>query len=224
MMRRITGLLIFNLLLTMSAAAMAADLRVRVFERGGKAPLTGVAVCLGTAASLDQFGSSLTDNEGFAVFTDIPRASLLVTASRTGYQSGQERMITSNSDRMLVMTLTSGGGGPSCKQEGGGTSVVAGGLEIGRFALNGGSGVTTGRSVTLDNRVTGQPTQYRASERRDFSGVDWQAYAGAPQFELSAGPGRKTVYLQVRRHATVNGAVLETLSPVVRASISLQQP
>lgn len=223
-MRRITGLLIFNLLFTLSAAAAAADLRVRVFERGGKAPLAGVAVCLGTAASLDQFGSSLTDKEGFVIFSDIPRASLLVTASLAGYQSGQERMITSNTDRMLVMTLTNGGGGPSCKQDGSAVSVVAGGLEISRFALNGGARVTARRSVTLDNRVSGQPTQYRASERPDFSGTDWQVYAAAPQFELSTGPGRKTVYLQVRRHATVNGAVLETLSPVARASIAVQQP
>jgi len=223
-MKRMTGLLIFNLLLTLSAAAAASDLRVRVFERGGKAPLAGVAVCLGTAASTDQFGSSLTDSEGFVVFTDVPRAALLVTASRDGYQSGQERMVTSNTNRMLVMTLTSGGGGPRCKAGDGTASVVAEGLAVGRFALNGGARVTTSRSISLDNRVSGQPTQYRASERRDFAGADWQAYASAPSFELSEEPGQKTVYLQVRRHATVNGAVLETLSPVVRASIVLQQP
>ena len=223
-MRCITGLLIFNLLLTLSAAAAAADLRVRVFERGGKAPLTGVAVCLGTAASLDQFGVSLTDNEGFAVFTDIPRAHLQVTASMAGYQSGQEGLIISDTNRMLVMTLTTGGGGPSCKPDDTVASVVAGGLGIAGFRLNGGARVTASRGVTLDNRVSGQPTQYRASERPDFSGADWQAYATAPKFELSAGPARKTVYLQVRRHATVNGAILETLSPVVRASIVLQQP
>lgn len=223
-MKRITGLLVFNLLLTLSVAAAAADLRVRVFERGGKAPLAGAAVCLGTAANLDQFGSSRTDNEGYVIFTDVPRASLLVTASMAGYQSGQERMITSTTNRLLVMTLTNGGGGPQCAPDVGAVSADAGGLEIARFVLNGGAGVTAGRSVTLDNRVAGQPTQYRASERRDFSGADWQTYATAPQFELSAGPERKTVYLQVRRHATVNGAILETLSPVVRASIVLQQP
>ena len=223
-MKRITGLLIFNLLLTLSVTAAATDLRVRVFERGGKAPLAGVAVCLGTAASPDQFGSSLTDNEGFVVFTDVPRATLQVTASRDGYQSARERLVTSNTNRMLVMTLTTGGGGPRCNTDLGAASVVSGGLDVARFALNGGARVTTSRSISLDNRVTGQPTQYRASEQRDFAGADWQEYASAPLFELSAEPGRKTVYLQVRRHATVNGAVLETLSPVVQASIVLQQP
>ena len=223
-MQRITGLLVFNLLLTLSVAAAASDLRVRVFERGGQAPLAGVAVCLGTAASLDQFGARLTDKEGFVVFTDVPRASLLVTASMAGYQSGQERMITSNTNRMLVMTLINGGGGPSCVPDDSVASVAGDGLEIARFALNGGARTTGGRTVTLDNRVSGQPTQYRASERPDFSGAPWEAYATAPRFELSAGPGRKTVYLQVRRHATVNGAVLETLSPVVRDSIVPGQP
>lgn len=221
-MRRITGLLIFNLLLTLSTAAAASDLRVRVFDRGGKAPLAGVAVCLGTAASLDQFGVNLTDSEGYVMFTDVPRASLLVTASRAGYQSGQERMVTSNTNRMLVMTLTTGGGGPSCEAGDRAVSVVSGGLKISRFVVNRGAGVTARRSVTLDNRVSGQPTQYRASERPDFSGADWQAYAAAPQFELSPGPARKTVYLQVRRHAKVNDSVLEVLSPVARDSIVLQ--
>lgn len=221
-MKRITGLLIFNLLLTLSVAAAAADLRVRVFERGGKAPMPGVAVCLGTAASLDQFGASLTDMEGFAVFSDIPRAQLLVTASRAGYQSGQESLVISDTNRMLVMSLATGGGGPACKTGEIATMVVPGGVKISRFALNRGARMTSSRTISLDNRVSGQPTQYRASEQRDFSGTEWQAYSPAPQFELSAGPGKKTVYLQVRRHATVDGAILETPSPVARASIVLQ--
>jgi hypothetical protein len=38
---------------------------------------------------------------------------------------------------------------------------------------------------------------------------------------LSAGAGNKVVYFQVRRHATINGADLEVLSPVVRDAIRL---
>jgi len=39
---------------------------------------------------------------------------------------------------------------------------------------------------------------------------------------LSPEPGRKVVYFQVRRHATDGDAVIETLSPVVRDSITLR--
>jgi hypothetical protein len=76
--------------------------------------------------------------------------------------------------------------------------------------------------VTLDNVVSGRPTQYRASERADFKDADWQDYTSAPVFQLSEGPGKKSVYFQVRRYATLNGANLETLSPVRKDSIVLQ--
>ena len=66
-------LLLAVLISMMSLNASAAELTVRIFERGGKAPLQGVAVCLGTSARLDQFGASFTDNEGYAVFPGVPR-------------------------------------------------------------------------------------------------------------------------------------------------------
>jgi hypothetical protein len=88
--------------------------------------------------------------------------------------------------------------------------------------MSGGAGVTTTRNVTLDNVVSGKPTQFRASERADFKGADWQDYTQAPVFQLSAGPGKKAVYFQVRRHAALNGANLETLSPVRKDSILLK--
>ena len=36
--------------------AKAADLSIRIHERGGKSMLQGVSVCLGTPADPDQFG------------------------------------------------------------------------------------------------------------------------------------------------------------------------
>jgi hypothetical protein len=75
--------------------------------------------------------------------------------------------------------------------------------------------------VKLDNRVAGEPTQYRASERADMLDAEWQSYSGKPAFELSENAGSKVVYFQVRRHATINGADIEVLSPVARDSIRL---
>ena len=59
-------------LLMMSLNAFAAELTVRVFERGGKVPLQGVAVCLGTPARLNQLGASLPDSEGYVIFPGMP--------------------------------------------------------------------------------------------------------------------------------------------------------
>jgi len=219
---RIPGLLVLTLLAIASGSLQAADLRVRVFERGGNVPLAGVAVCLGTQARPDQFGATRTDKDGYAIFDSVPGARLLVTASMTGFMTQQEMLVTSNTSRMLVLSLSSGGGGPRCLPGESETSRIAPALQINRFVVNNGAAVTTGRGVTLDSTISGMPTQYRASEQADFGDAEWLNYKDSPGFMLSPGSGRKTVYYQVRRQSTIDGAVLETVTPVSTDSILLQ--
>lgn len=221
-MKTTPGVLLLSLLLTLSLTVSAADIRVRVFERGDQVPLVNAAVCLGTSARLDQFGTHMTDDEGYVSFTDIPRAALLITVSHPGYMAEQESLVTSTGNRMLMMSLSTGGGGTPCPLSNSASRVYDDGLSIHRFALNNGMAVTANRTVTLNNQANSQATQYRASERADFSAANWQDYAAAPAFQLSPGPGIKLVYFQVRRNVTAGGADIETLSPVVRDSITLQ--
>ncbi|MGD2137135.1 MAG: carboxypeptidase regulatory-like domain-containing protein [Gammaproteobacteria bacterium] len=221
-MKTISGLPVVLLLVMVASGAAAADLTVRVFERGGKAPLPGAAVCLGTPANVSQFGGELTDAEGYVVFRGFPRAPLQVIASKSGYRGEQTPVVTSNTDRLLVLSLPKGGGGSKCRLGGSRVSVQTGGLQISRFALNNGAAATTGNTVTLNNSISGQPTHYRASENADFRGAEWQAWSAAPAFQLSAEPGNKLVYFQVRRQATIDGAGIETRSPVTHDSITLQ--
>jgi len=221
-MKTTPSVLLLPLLLLLPLAASAADIRVRVFERGDQTPLVNAAVCLGTSARIDQFGSHMTDDDGYASFTNVPRAPLLITVSRAGYMSGQESLVTSTANRMLVMSLSAGGGGTPCPLSNNVSRVYSGGLNVSRFALNNGKTVTADRAVTLNSQVSGQVTQYRASERADFSGASWQEYTTVPAFQLTPGPGKKVVYFQVRRHAAAGDANIETLSPTVRDSITLQ--
>ena len=221
-MKTIPGLLIISTLLTLSLPASATDIRVRVFDRGNKVPLTSAAVCLGTSARIDQFGAHVTDAEGYVSFSSVPRAPLVITVSRQGYRAEQETLVTSSTNRMLVMSLSAGGGGTPCPLGDSAAKVYTSSLGVIRFALNNGKSVTAGNRVTLNNKTNGQPTQYRASERADFQGSNWQNYTTAPIFELSPGAGRKVVYFQVRRHAATGGANIETLSPTARSSITVQ--
>jgi hypothetical protein len=220
-MKKITGLSLF-LLATWSFSIHAADLRVRVFERGGDNPLPGIAVCLGTQARLDQFGARRTDEKGYVLFQAVPRARLLVTASMPGFMSEQESMVTSDTDRMLVLSLSAGGGGPRCPISNTAPGPTAENLAISGFAINDGAPVTDKRSVKLHYSLMGQATHYRASEQQDFKNAKWRQYESAPDFLLSAGTGVKVIYLQVRRHAKLKGAKLETVSPVVSDTITLQ--
>jgi len=221
-MKTTPNVLLLPLLLLLPLAASAADIRVRVFERGDQKPLINAAVCLGTSARIDQFGARMTDDEGYVSFIDVPRAPLLITVSRVGYMAEQETLVTSTANRMLVMSLSTGGGGTPCPMDNSVSRVYSGGLSVSRFLLNNGKGVTADRTITLNNQVSSQATQYRASERADFSGASWQEYTVAPAFQLSPGPGKKVVYFQVRRHATAGDANIETLSPTARDSITLQ--
>ena len=220
-MKKIAGLSLF-LLAAWSLSLQAADLRVRVFERGGDMPLPGVAVCLGTSARLDQFGALRTDKKGYVMFDAVPHAQLLVTASMPGFKSEQESMVTSNTNRMLVLSISAGGGGPRCPISNADSGVSVTSMAISEFAVNKGEPVTNKRKVKLNNSLTGEATQYRASEGQDFDDAKWRNYAAAPDFKLSRGAGVKVIYLQVRRHATVDGGTLETVSPVVSDTITLQ--
>jgi len=221
-MKTTPSVFLLSLVLLLPLAASAADIRVRVFDRGDQTPLVNAAVCLGTSARIDQFGARMTDNEGYVSFTDVPRAPLLITVSRTGYRAAQEALVTSTTNRMLVMSLSTGGGGTPCPLDNSVSRVYSGGLSVSRFLLDNGKAVTANPTVTLNNQASSQATQYRASERADFSDASWQEYATAPAFKLSPGPGKKVVYFQVRRHATAGDANIETLSPTARDSITLQ--
>jgi hypothetical protein len=218
-MKRLYCIVTSVLLVFFTQTSSAADLRVRVFERGASKPLSGVSVCLGTQARIDQFGAKKTDINGYVVFDSLPQAQLLVTATKAGYMGEQELMITSNANRMLVLSLVSGGGGPACNAVGTASAVLQNGLQVTHFTIDRGAAKAASRRVTLDHSLSGTVTQYRASELADFGDTDWQDYSGVPVFELSSGNGTKRVYFQVRRHSTINDAVVETLSPVVHDSV-----
>jgi hypothetical protein len=98
----------------------------------------------------------------------------------------------------------------------------SGSLGVESFQLNNGAAVTRDAEVTLDYKITGHATQYRASERPDFHGAVWLPYEKRPSYQLSAGRGNKTVYFQVRRHARINGADIETRSSTIDDSINAQ--
>lgn len=214
--------LILSMMVWVAFTADAADLQVRVFERGENVPLAGVSVCLGTQARLDQFGAARTDGQGYVLFSEVPQAQIVVTASRSGYKSEQESMVTSNTNRLLVISLPAGGGGPECELGSQIAALTSSGLLVRQFRINAGASLTDSRNVNLNHSLSGAATEYRASERRDMAGAEWQTYAAAPQFTLSEGAGVKRVYLQARRHSKVNGASLESLSPVVQDSIRLR--
>ena len=102
-----------------------------------------------------------------------------------------------------------------------GLAAAAVGLRVDSCEINGGVNSTAGRRITLDCVVHGRATHYRASEDPAFKDADWRPYEPSPRFRLSAPPGEKTVYYQVRRYSETSGASLQMVSNVADDSIRL---
>lgn len=81
------------------------------------------------------------------------------------------------------------------------------------FKINNGASTTDSRVVTLNNKCTGNPTHYQASEEYNCLGAKWKKYSKAPSFKLSSGYGKKEVFFKVKN---ARGAVSNVISNTIR--------
>ncbi len=207
-------------LVTAGPAAHAATVTIQTLQAADGAPLPGAAVCLGTLADPTQFGVDRSDGRGLAVFGGVPDAGLVLTVSKTNF-SGERRVLPAGSgDRAYSVQLQRGGSGPRCAAATPGTA-AAPGLRLLGVRIDGGARVTHRRDVRLELRVQGAPTEYRASESARFTGASWRPFVPRPRFELSAAPGIKRVYVQIRRRLAGHGASVVATSRVAAARIEL---
>lgn len=203
--------------LTAGSAAVSAEsswLEVQLVQKQDGTPLADAAVCLGTSARLDQFGARRTDSRGVVRFDDIRHHPLVVTASRRGYQGREQRLEPIYQNRVLVVKMVTGGGGPVCdaplsrSSDTEASSLTIDAVRIRKDVNAGAAG------VLVSARVSGQVNQIRISETADFKGAAWQHYEAAVPFDLSSGKGLKRLYVQVRRASEVQGASIEVQSSV----------
>lgn len=202
------------------AAGQGNTLDVQVLDSTTGKALSDVAVCLGTAANSAQFGSIATDERGAANFTSVPKSPLQLTVSRPGYLAKLHQLEPLTNDRVLVLKLVGGWQkGPVCK-----LSAVAGNDSTNELVITGLdldlSDAARG-TVRVETRVRGEAGQVRVSESADFDNASWQVYRPSVDFQLSKGEGRKRLYVQVRRYAKMNGAFMQSLSPVVSSDVSV---
>ncbi|MCO6414366.1 MAG: carboxypeptidase regulatory-like domain-containing protein [Thiogranum sp.] len=198
------------------SAGAPRSLEVHVLNRQSGEVIAGAAVCVGTAAKLDQFGARRTNSDGIARFEDIPPNALLITASKRGVQGAQQFLEPVAQNRVVIVKVASGGGGPECNAPAAEPMATSGaGLKIERVTV---SDAPAGGSagVLLSLKVSGKANEVRASETSDFAGADWQAFRSPLPFTVSPGKGEKQLYVQVRHHVQAEGAVIEVVSPVER--------
>ena len=202
----------------------AAEIRVHVVDKQRGNSLAGASVCLGTPGNPVQFGGQVTPGSGYAVFQDVPQTPLVLTVSRPDYTGYQRTHSAKRFNITLRTPLSSGGLGPVCDlgdQPVSLSTLGEGALTVGMFRLENGASSTAKRLVSLNTRLSGNPTHYRVAEHWSFDGADWVEFEGQPEYELSEGAGQKKVYFQVRRLRGSEGAQVESVSGIAQATIYL---
>jgi len=209
-------------LVSINARALPSNtLEINLLDQQNGKPLVNAAVCLGTRARLDQFGAGHTDSHGVIHFEDIQPHTLVVTASGRGYQGRQQILEPLDGNRILVVKLVTGGGGPVCDIPPVVPVANQASLTVATVQIRE-EGPAPGPGVLVSVRVSGQANQIRLSERADFSGARWQAYQPSIPFRLSKARATGFLYVQVRRIARVQGASLEVVSAVKKVPYRVQ--
>ncbi|MEM7206947.1 MAG: hypothetical protein AAF434_03905 [Pseudomonadota bacterium] len=209
--------------LGLSATVNSAQISVHVTDGQLGKSLSGAAVCLGTPANPVQFGGQLTQENGHAVFDDVPETPLVLTISRTDYTGYQRTHGAKQFDITLQVGLQSGGLGPLCElgELSNLPQMTDGAITVSALKLNGGARSTGSREITINASTTGAPTHYRVAEHWSFDGAEWLELSGTPKFTLSRGAGSKAIYFQVRRLKSLAGGEVESLSGIAQTSIVL---
>ncbi len=217
------------LLSGMVQAGWADSVTVQITKRWTRNPVQNATVCLGTLANIAQFGVRLTNAKGTVQFAKLPPTNLVLTVSKGGFKGRQITLDRAQRDRGLLLTLPAGGGGPQCVgavsvtrsasvTQPGSTGFIP---SITDFRINGGQTATPSRTVTLTYAFTGNASYYRASERSDFETAEWQPLKPEVRYHLTGRSGLKTVYFQVKKFTSVQGAELRSLSDVAVDTILL---
>ena len=189
-----------------------------VSKQSGK-PIADAAACLGTNARSDQFGAQRSDHNGVVRFDDIQPHALVLTVSGQGYQGRQQELDSVYESRVLVVALLSGGGGPVCDApQAVADAGTRSGLSLDEVRVRADTNAPNTTGILVAAQASGSVNQIRISEQADFKDADWQPYAQAVPFVLSAGTGVKQLYVQVRRATQVQGASIEVVSQVKKVS------
>lgn len=211
-------------------AGWAGEIVVQVSKRRAGDPVHAAAVCLGTPANPAQFGAMLADDKGIAQFDKVhTRTDLVLTVSKSGFKGRRVSLGRDPRNRGVLLTLASGGGGPECTK---GTALIEQAPtmpsptahftpDIEEFQINGGEPTTRSARVTLNYVLKGEASHYRASDRSDFKSAQWRPLESDPRLELAGDPGPKTVYFQVGKFTSAEGAEIEILSNIAVDTIEL---
>lgn len=188
-----------------ASRAEAADFGVRVVDEYGQ-PIAGAAVCLGTAAQVDQFGTYVTSPDGHVLLNDAPRTALNIVVSKKDYQGVRFMEPLRSYNMVTEVTLLLDGEGPVCHSP----ELAQQEEEKRHLSIANLYASKNGSVYTIQSDIDGQPSHYRISTRKDFKDAKWLPYNKRVKFwgqtdgdlfyQVKRFTGGKTGWLEARSH------------------------
>ncbi len=196
-----------------SQSAVAGTFGVKVVNEAGQ-PVSGASVCVGLPGNYKQFGALFTDSNGQAI-VEVPNMPIVVTVSKTRFSGMRISEPARGFNLIKEVTLAEGVPGPRCRAG----STLASNSSIVIDDIDVLEGVY---STTLRPTVSGEPSHYRVSRNKDFTGANWQPFGNdiALSSRLSDAP---SVYLQMRRYEGSSNSWIEARSSVVTVQLPIIQ-
>lgn len=195
-----------------ASRAEAADFGVRVVDEFGQ-PLAGAAVCLGTGAQVDQFGTFVTSPDGHVLLNDAPRIPLTIVISKKDYQGVQFIESVRSFNMVTEVTLLLDGTGPVCHSP----ELAQQEEEKRHLSIANLFASKNGSVYTIQSDIDGEPSHYRISTRKDFKDAKWLPYNKRVKFW---GQTDGDLFYQVKRFTGGKKGWLEARSHVASIAVN----
>ncbi len=213
--------------LTLFSSAHAAKLGVRVLDANSGLPVANAAVCIGTGADPDKYGTAVTSYDGMALYEDIPEKPVLITVSKSNFRGIALQAPLNGSNVIKDVLVTEGLSSKKCRA----MKMVSlkPGITNGKTStnwplkLNALSYFPSGDDgLSFLAYVQGKPTHYRVSTDKSFDGADWKVYSDVLHFAPTGRDrGKSKLYFQLKKQVLVDGGSIEAVSDVRSEVVSI---
>lgn len=178
--------------------ASAAKVTVRVVNAQTLMPVSGVAVCLGSEYSPQEFGAERTDAAG-EIVTSTPDDKFILSVASTGHGNYSHEYIARDFDIVYYVALDGRDRDSRCLAPVVNAASAQGKEALQLVSVNVLSHSHHAGTVDVSTRVDGvEPTHIRVSTNSDFGGARWMPYRNVTRHAIET-VAATDLFVQVKR-------------------------
>ena len=227
MWKLLSRLALVGTLVSLSSVVHAGKFGVRVLDANTGLPVANAAVCLGTAADRNLYGTGITTHSGVALYDNVPEKAVLITVSKSNYRGIALHSPATRDNVIADVLVTEGLSSKKCRA----LKYVdlKPGITQGKYEADWPLQITALSYFPSGNDgfaflsySQGKPTHYRVSTDPEFKGAEWLPYTDVFQYSPNQSDlGKETLYFQLRKEIKAGGGVVEALSVVTSHPVKI---